>query len=361
MTDTLSFFAETVDQAHAGFRASAQAAGLAIEEYTHPLAGPDGEPLATALGWTGPRHARRVVAVISGVHGVEGFAGAAIQRGWIERFASAPLPDDTAVLLLHLINPWGTAWSRRETEDNVDLFRNLAYPGPDYPRNALYERYEAGINPRSPAGPERAEADRLLAAFEAEHGRETVLATIRRGQHHYPKGMTFNGAGPTWSSRLVERIGSEWLASAARVDVLDIHTGFGAPGDVLFIPAAPPGSALYARIERWFGGRLFRQGSDALIPAHPRAPFDSWAAPPPGSRTICSIGVEFGTADTSDDLPLLRDFSAHANYGSLLSAEGTALRGRFREKFYPSAPAWRERVLETGIAAIEHVLRLAEP
>lgn len=350
------FFASTVDDAHRLFLSAAERAGAAARAFPHPLDGPEGEPLAGAVAWLGPRDAPRVVAAVSGVHGVEGFAGSAIQCGWLARYGHDPIPDGAALLFVHLINPWGAAWSRRETEDNVDLFRNLAYPGPDYPRNSLYERHEEAINPRAPSGPERAHSDRLFAAFLAEHGREAVVAAVRRGQHVFPRGMTFNGAGPTWSSRLASDIAAEWLGHARQVDVLDIHTGFGGHAESLFIPSALPGSAAHARVERWFGDRLFRQGSVGMIPAHPRAPFDSWADPARG-RQVLSVGLELGTYDTDDDLELLRDYSCHANYGSLLSAEGTRLRALFREKFYPASPQWRRTVFAAGVGAIETVLR----
>lgn len=350
------FFSETVADAHDRFVAACRQAGAPLDIFPHPLTGPAGEALHSAVGWLGPRDAPRVVAVISGVHGVEGYAGSAIQCGWLETNAGRALPRDTALLFVHLINPWGAAWSRRETEDNVDLFRNLAYPGPEYPRNPLYERYEAGLNPRAPEGPARVEADLIFASFLAEHGRDAAMAVVRRGQHQFPKGLTFNGAGPTWSSRLVETIAGNWLLSARTVDVIDIHTGFGAHAQSLFIPSAPPGSPQHQRVAAWFGDRLFQQGSVGMIPAHPRAPFDSWADPVLG-REVCSVGLELGTVDTEDDLELLRDFSCHANYGSLLSPEGTRLRRIFREKFDPPSERWRATVLGSGIAAIDTMLR----
>ena len=44
-----------------------------------------------------------------------------------EFVAGLGLPDDVAVLMIHLINPWGTAWMRRVNEDNIDLNRNYPF------------------------------------------------------------------------------------------------------------------------------------------------------------------------------------------------------------------------------------------
>ena len=54
----------------------------------------------------------------SGLHGIEGIAGSAIQLFWLQQ--SIPLlPKDRAIILVHVLNPYGMAWLRRFNEDNV--------------------------------------------------------------------------------------------------------------------------------------------------------------------------------------------------------------------------------------------------
>ncbi|WP_072379019.1 DUF2817 domain-containing protein [Novosphingobium sp. NDB2Meth1] len=348
-------FSDTVAQAQTRFLAAAASAGALVEVHPHPLAGPDGEAIGAATAFLGDPQAPRLIAVISGVHGIEGHAGAAIQTAWLDRADRPPLPEGTALLFLHQVNPWGAAWDRRENEDNVDLFRNLVYRGPDFPANSFYAEHEAIINPRHVAGPEREAADRAFADLIAREGFDAVAGSIRRGQHDFPRGMGFNGRGATWSSRLIDGCGARWASSAARIDVLDIHTGFGAPGEALFIPTQPSGSRCYALAEHWFSGQLFLQGSDVMIPQHPRAPFDSWADLPHRPE-VCSIGLEYGTDGIDRDVEQMRAYSVHANYGSLASSEAQPLRRWCREKFYPAAPAWRGTVLAAGLAAIDRMV-----
>jgi len=348
-------FSDTVAQAQARFVAAAEAADAQIEVHAHPLTGPDGEALGAATAFLGDPAAARLIAVISGVHGIEGLTGSAIQTAWLSRPDCPALAEGTALLFLHLVNPWGAAWDRRENEDNVDIFRNLAYRGPDYPANPFYAAHEAIINPRAVSGPDREAADAAFAALIAHEGFAKVAGGIRKGQHDFPRGMTYNGRGPTWSSALVDACGARWAARAARIDVLDIHTGFGAPGEALFIPLPRPGSTGYARAEHWFAGHLFDMGSDAMIPAHPRGPFDSWMDLPQ-RPDVTSIGLEFGTDGLHEDIAELRALSVHANYGSLSSAEAQPLRRWSRDKFYPSAPEWRSTVLAAGLAAIDRLV-----
>lgn len=353
-------FSDSVAEAQTRFVAAAKSATALSEVHAHPLTGPGGEAIGAATAWLGDLAASRLIAVVSGVHGIEGFAGSAIQVAWLSRADRPALAPGTALLFVHMINPWGAAWDRRENEDNVDLFRNLVYRGPDFPANPFYAQHEPIINPRAVSGPEREAADAAFAELIAREGFAAVAAGIRKGQHDFPRGMTFNGRGPTWSSALVDGLGLRLAGRATRIDVLDIHTGFGAPGEALFIPCLPPGTAGYARAQHWFGGNLFHQGEDAMIPAHPRAPFDCWGDLPQQPE-VTSIGLEFGTDGHHEDLEELRAFSVHANYGSLASPEAEPLRRWSREKFYPAATEWRSAVLEAGVAAIDRLITDPSP
>ena len=49
--------------------------------------------------------------------------------------------------MVHAINPHGFAWSRRVTEDNVDLNRNFVDHAQPYPSNPGYEELRAAICP----------------------------------------------------------------------------------------------------------------------------------------------------------------------------------------------------------------------
>lgn len=75
--------------------------------------------------------AKRLVVMSSGIHGVEGFAGSAFQRRWIEEFllddkSAYKLPKNSDFLILHGINAHGFKNFLRVNERNVDLNRNFA-------------------------------------------------------------------------------------------------------------------------------------------------------------------------------------------------------------------------------------------
>ncbi|MCD4770058.1 MAG: DUF2817 domain-containing protein, partial [Bacteroidales bacterium] len=60
----------------------------------------------------------------SGVHGIEGYTGSAIQRMFMSELIPDMGNDRPGILLIHGMNPYGFKYKRRVTENNVDLNRN---------------------------------------------------------------------------------------------------------------------------------------------------------------------------------------------------------------------------------------------
>ena len=84
---------------------------------------PNGNPLYIDVAWIGNKDANNLYMSTSGIHGVEGFAGSAIQLSALDKINN--LPSDTALAFIHILNPWGMSWLRRDNESNVDLNRNF--------------------------------------------------------------------------------------------------------------------------------------------------------------------------------------------------------------------------------------------
>ena len=144
------------------FLAAATAAGARLYHYPHPLCGPFGEALGTDVALIGNPQAKHLLIALSGTHGVEGFYGSDCQSRWLQTFNPQTLPDDVAVLMIHLINPWGTAWIRRVNEDNIDLNRNFLDFSQAPPDNQAYEALHAIYTCDQLRGPHRDQADALL-------------------------------------------------------------------------------------------------------------------------------------------------------------------------------------------------------
>lgn len=353
----LQYFTERVSAADELFTAAAERAGGRITRYPHPLPGPGGEAIATTVARLGPDRPERMAAVVSATHGIEGYAGSAIQVAALDRLAGQKLPDGLGLLFIHMINPWGCAWNRRENEDNVDIFRNLVYSDPPFYENPLYDRYEEGINPRAWTGPLREKADAILDELKAAHGVSGAIDVIRRGQHNHPKGLTYHGAGPTWSARVTEAIGRDHFAGVPSVMAIDLHTGYGESGDAFVVPFDKPGTPRSDFLTERYPGQILHVGSDPLIPEHPRGPYGIWEAH--GGPKVLYVGVEFGTADVGDVFDLFRANTHIHTYGTLDDDFGRKVSAEYRELFYPAAASWKQEVLGKGLDIFDRAVELS--
>ena len=117
------YFSKSYEVARARFIAAACAAGAQMDELHLDAISPVGSPRAIVIAWLGLDNPSRVVIHSSGIHGVEGFAGSAVQLALLD--SELQIPPDAALILVHCLNPYGMAWLRRTNERNVDLNRNF--------------------------------------------------------------------------------------------------------------------------------------------------------------------------------------------------------------------------------------------
>src|SRR4051812_37355004 len=113
----LHSFAADYSEARDKFLSAAKLAGAATHRYDNPTKGPGGEALSTDVARLGPEDASKIVVTISSTHGVEGYCGSGFQADWLASIGAAGLPKGIAVLMVHAINPYGFAWTRRVTEE----------------------------------------------------------------------------------------------------------------------------------------------------------------------------------------------------------------------------------------------------
>jgi hypothetical protein len=319
------------------------------------LPGPNGEVLNTTVCRLGSADASKRLLVLSATHGVEGFAGAAIQTGWINCH-HGDLAPDTAIVFVHQVNPWGMAWNRRENENNVDIFRNLNYMGHPGEADPLFDLVHetmdlANWDERTPEWLDKRE--QLISLY----GMDRIIAAVRRGQHHCPEGMTFHGSGPEWSARVLLDVVDTELAGASHVAVIDIHTGFGEYGQPLVMSYDPPGSEQHTRVSDWFDGKIYTPGRDADIPSHLGSLPFAWMNTHLPDTAITAEILEFGTFDPTTIGEIFNANHHFHVYGDPLSAKGLEWGAKYRRYCYPEEEAWKELVWHHGEEVLAKTLR----
>lgn len=342
-------FSRRYDQARRRFVAAAMRAGSGWRHarLDHPLTGPRGEPLSLDYAWLGPPDARRVLVTQSATHGVEGFAGSALQ---IDHMLGrqAPLPGQLAVLHIHALNPHGFAWLRRVNEDGVDLNRNFVDFSVPLPLNPDYEKVRAALVPPDPASWSQAAGE--LAALREALGSVRFERAVSGGQYRDPAGLFYGGTGPSWSRRALEHLFDELALDAReRIAVVDFHTGLGPFGYGELICDHAPGSAGARMARRWFGESVTEPalGTSSSVPKEGLVDY-AWQRAF-GDR-VAFVTLEFGTYPFRSMLDALRaDHWRHAyrpDTSAMAVSDDASVA--MRRHFDPASQDWREAVMFRG-------------
>jgi len=311
--------------------------------------------LSTDTARLGPAAARKVLVLMSGTHGVEGFAGSAIQTGLLRRGVAAHLPPDSALLMIHGLNPFGFAHLRRANEDNVDLNRNFLDFSKPLATNPGYDQLAKVIAPSSLGWCSELALNWRLTAYRLRHGQAALQKEVSRGQYTHPQGLFYGGDRPTWSNQTLRTILASQLAEASEVAVVDLHTGLGPRGYGEIIISDPPQTPAFARAKSWWGERVRSTATGDSVSAHLSGTVrNAFAEALPGVE-LTSAGLEFGT------LPALAVFRAlRAENWLQFQAAGRGaqrIKDRFRQAFDPDDNLWRAQVTGQGQEVVLNVLR----
>jgi hypothetical protein len=338
-------FSETYAEARAKFCAAVATAGGAIRSWLNPQArGPNGERLYLDTARFGSADAPNMLVLISSTHGVEGHCGAGAQIAWLRTSGPDRLPKDTGALLVHAINPYGFAWTRRVNEDNVDLNRNFVDHDKPYPRNEGYQALADALLPPDWNEGTLVETQRVIDAYAQKHGAFALQSAISGGQHTHADGIFYGGQKPTWSNRTIRAIAREELDRARRVGVIDFHTGLGPFGHGELICAVAPGSKSFDRSKAWYGSEMTSPESGTSTSAIVTgAMTDSFPQELPDAE-VTSIALEYGTYSVPEVMNAVRADNWLHQRGTLDSPLGKSLKADMKERFFPAGAKWREMV-----------------
>jgi hypothetical protein len=349
-------FSGDFQQARAKFKDAATAAGGALESLAHPERGPDGGELSTDVAWFGPRQAPTVLVLISGTHGVEGFCGSGAQVDWLRRGEAARLPAGLAVLMIHAINPYGFAWLRRVTHENVDLNRNWIDFTAPLPANPGYDELSEAACPADWSEASQRQSARVLGAYMAAHGPLAIQQALSGGQYRHPAGIFYGGADPTWSRRAQTSIFETYLAGAGRIGIIDYHTGLGPWGYGEPIITDPIGSPGFARARDWYGAAVTSPSSGNSTSVDIMG--DGLGAAPAllAHAEVTGMALEVGVQDLTQVMRALRaDAWLHAR-GDPLSDDGRAIKTQIRAAFYGDADDWKGMVAGQSLLACKQAI-----
>lgn len=350
-------FPQNFDLARTGFRHRVRVTGGTLHSIGITAKGPNGEELTIDVAWFGAEAPARVLVHSSGLHGVEGFAGSAIQQACLQNglFDAARLPADGAVVIMHVCNPFGMAWLRRWNENNVDLNRNFRYGGTEDPLEPrIWPELNALANP--PTAPGRDLYWVRALSMMGRHGESQVRQALAGGQCLNPKGLFYVGRGMEEGPRKIAAFLNQRLQSAEQITAIDIHTGLGRFGEDCLLMDTRLGSERLAAAREQFGECVQPLSRDGVAYSVEGSQQDLYNNEFPCATTLF-LTQEFGTYWGPRVLKTLREENRWHWYGGRTLDHWS--KRALTEAFNPRSVKWRETVIRRGLVVAEQALRAA--
>jgi hypothetical protein len=313
-----------------------------LEHTAFPCLGqtPDGESLYTDAIWLGPERVTKILVLLSGTHGVEGFVGSAVGLDHLSLIASGQLipPPDVGILLVHALTPWGYAWLRRCDADGVDLNRNWIDFSGALPENPGYELLRGTL-----LLADAEQRKNAFAEFERQHGRSALEIAISGGQYTDPTGSFYGGINPAHGRQITENLMQQYALQGRNLAVVDLHSGLGPYGYGEIICDHAPDSAGARIAYDWYGDAvtLPALGTSSSVPKTGLMDY-LWHSIM--NDRSCFITLEFGTYPTDQLFEvLLRDHQLWGQPDDMLSRLEHGKK--MRQHFCPNDDAWKAMVL----------------
>ena len=352
----MTYFSGDYFQARSRWRAAASLHRGRMESYEIDAVAPNDERLTIDVAIFGNPAAQKVLVISSGLHGVEGLFGSAVQLATIESYlATQQLPSDLAIVMVHILNPFGCATYRRWNEENIDLNRNFLVGDEVYQGSPpAYPSLDSFLNPRS--SPSRLEPFLLKSlGLIGRYGMSALKNTLPVGQYDFPQGIFFGGHAPSQTRKILTAHFRSWLGAAQQVIHLDLHSGLGKWGTYQLFTELNRDAVRYQWLSEHFGDNASRWGNRLLtvdaddLVYQPHGTFGRWCQAEFTDLAYDFLLAEFGTYPMLRVLKALRAENRAHWWGKVADKSYQRTKQELLEVFVPSSPQWRKITLDRGL------------
>lgn len=364
----LSFFSDTYEESRLRFREKSEILQIkypqSISSHFLVPSEIDGDLSVDYLFVPATADSSKILIISSGVHGVEAYAGSAVQQMFIEEFITDDLLDNTGVLLIHSLNPYGFKYGRRVSENNVDLNRNSYYNDELYSTiNEGYPLVKDFINPE--------ESLSLNSFFHKlfflpavnkirQSGMGVLRQAILQGQYQYPDGLYFGGQNQEPQIDSLIPIISKIAKPYEEILAIDLHTGYGERGKMHLFPN-PVEEDVKKEMETLFDGYQIDWGDsdDFYTTTGDFVNFIGQLAP---QKKFTPMTLEFGTMDSQTTLGSMKSLQIMIaenqgfHYGYQSTKDQEEMNQMFLEMYFPDSPVWKSYCIEQSRGIFEDIL-----
>jgi hypothetical protein len=367
------YFSGTYEESRASFmEASLDLESLfdSVDVFRQQVPGKPGDDLTIDFCYLPPAGEKsKLLILTSGIHGIEGITGSAVQRMFMDRIKENGHYEETGILFVHAMNPYGFKYLRRVTGNNVDLNRNWdTDPSLFNTENMGYHDVYTLLNPEGKANSDNLKNRFfLLVAIErlVKESIQSLRQAILQGQYEYPEGLYFGGRDFEPQVGLVTPIFKKYAAEYETVVNIDLHTGYGELGTLHLFPNPVENPEVKKAMQQIFEGYTIDFGDSEDFYTINGSFSDYIGLILPGKLYVPMI-FEFGTLNSQTTLG-----SIHSLHNMILENQGflhgykndkvkEKIAGRMMEMYNPTSESWRAKVLTDSREALEKTLMQME-
>ncbi len=289
----------------------------------------------------------------SGVHGVEGYVGHAVQEFFADQYINNDLLDHTGVLFIHAVNPYGFKYTRRVTENNVDMNRNSAVDHQLYSiKNQGYPEVYDLINPAREVDTRSVE-NRFFFVKALNEIRKASLPVLRQavlqGQYDYPEGLYFGGNHHEPQIDSLKVLLKQTTEPYARIKVIDLHTGYGERGKLHLFPN-PMEELQKRKMEQLYHGFEIDWGdSDDFYTV--TGDFAGFIGDLNPEKEFYPMVFEYGTMNSQTTMGSLKSIHVMIlenqghHHGYATSEDSLKVKSDILEMYFPASTSWRNHIM----------------
>ena len=364
-------YSESFYNSYDDIRAHLQAltSELGVEIYSHAI--DEEEDLYIDAFYLPSREKQtNLVILTTGVHGVEGYIGSVMLDVFFNEVYPALDTEDTGVLVVANVNPYGMKYFRRYNENNVDLNRNfiLDWESFDLSSNKEYPKVDTFLGPTGAIGNglwHEVGFYLSLGKTAITDGAGTISDALLTGQYEYPQGVYYGGARDEASTVYLKDVFSRCLDSQYENIVhIDIHSGYGPRYNMVIF------NSVYETMNEAQSREAF--GYDNIIAYDSESFYATTgdttdffyrlAEQKQADTSLFSTCFEFGTIgddffDTILSLKYTIDENRNHWYPTQNTVSAQIVHENYMELFYPTETAWREKTVQDFRTAALGVLQ----
>jgi hypothetical protein len=301
------------------------------------------------------KNSENLLVISCGTHGVEGYAGSAIQRMIMEKYITPENLENTGVLLIHAMNPYGFSRIRRVTENNVDMNRNCDATADLFNnKNEGYTKLYKFINPDKRASlgsfQNRLFVERAILKI-VKATMPVLRQAVLQGQYQYPEGLYYGGKEFEHQVIALKPNLIRYASGYNRIIHIDLHTGYGARGKMHLFPNPALNKNVKEGTEKLFEGYQIDWGDSKNFYTI-TGDFSNLIGKMLPEKLVIPMTLEYGTMDSQKTMGSLRSIqnmileNQGFHHGYKNERSERKIKGWLQEMYAPSSPVWRTMVME---------------